>query len=280
MNLCKIAEDAAVYHNRPQVNSGLLKAALISPAHIAQVLNGTRKPSDAMTLGTAVHTWFLERDRFEAEYVTETDVYQRASGTYKAGDVKTDDEGNPMIKLISPDGEVVKGENYRKFAAMTAALDASAEAMKLLDGGITEQSFITDKERVRPDLITSDGWLVDLKTVGGTQEMPLTPENFAREFWARGYDLQMYMYDKVVQECGVERPQGFIFLCVDAKIPSGVRLFVFKRESDWWAYGEKRYNDAWTALSRYYETKDATKYPDSVVYDLPVPFAAVGELAK
>ena len=120
---------------------------------------------------------------------------------------------------------------------------------------------------------------MDLKTVGGSSDLPLTPENFAREFWNNGYDVQMYMYDKLVRAAGLD-VKGFIFLCVDAKIPSGVRLFVFERSSDWWGYGEQRYKRAWNILRKYRETGEAVKYPEATVYDLPVPFAAVGELGE
>ena len=267
----------ADYHARAEVSSSVLKAALKSPAHLAQCLAGKGAKSDAMTLGTAVHTWYLERERFNAEYTEETERYQRAYGVHKAGDPKTDEDGEPLTALTCPDGSVIKGDNWKKFQAMTEALSVSKEASALLDGGQVEVSFIGDGERVRTDLITSDGWIVDLKTVGGSSDLPLTPENFAREYWNNGYDVQMYMYDKLVRAAGLD-VKGFIFLCVDAKIPSGVRLFVFERSSDWWGYGEQRYKRAWEVLRKYRETGDAVKYPESMVFDLPVPFAAVGEL--
>lgn len=269
----------ADYHARAEVSSSVLKAALKSPAHLARCLSGKGTKSDAMTLGTAVHTWYLERERFNAEYTEETERYQRAYGVHKAGDPKTDDDGEPLTKLICPDGAEIKGESWKKFRAMTEALSASKEASALLDGGQVEVSFIGDGERVRTDLITSDGWIVDLKTVGGSSDLPLTPENFAREFWNNGYDVQMYMYDKLVRAAGLD-VKGFIFLCVDAKIPSGVRLFVFERSSDWWGYGEQRYKRALDILSKYRETGEAVKYPEAMVFDLPVPFAAVGELGN
>ena len=269
----------ADYHARKEVSSSVLKAALKSPAHLARCLAGKGAKSDAMTLGTAVHTWYLERERFNAEYTEETERYQRAYGVHKAGDPKTDEEGEPLTALTCPDGSVIKGENWKKFKAMTEALGASKESSALLDGGQVEVSFIGDGERVRTDLITSDGWIVDLKTVGGSSDLPLTPENFAREFWNNGYDVQMYMYDKLVRAAGLDI-KGFIFLCVDAKIPSGVRLFVFERSSDWWSYGEQRYKRAWGVLRKYRETGEAVKYPEAMVFDLPVPFAAVGELGN
>ena len=269
----------ADYHAHKEVSSSVLKAALKSPAHLARCLAGKGTKSDAMTLGTAVHAWYLERERFKAEYTEETERYQRAYGVHKAGDPKTDEDGEPLTKLMCPDGAEIKGENWKKFKAMTEALGSSKESSALLDGGQVEVSFIGDGERVRTDLITSDGWIVDLKTVGGSSDLPLTPENFAREFWNNGYDVQMYMYDKLVRAAGLDI-KGFIFLCVDAKIPSGVRLFVFERSSDWWGYGEQRYKRAWEVLRKYRETGEAVKYPEATVYDLPVPFAAVGELGN
>ena len=55
-------------------------------------------------------------------------------------------------------------------------------------------------------------------------------------------------------------------------------MFLFERASEWWGYGEQGYKRAWEVLRKYRETGEAVKYPETTVYDLPVPFAAVGEL--
>jgi hypothetical protein len=162
---------------------------------------------------------------------------------------------------------------------MTKALDESEVAKDLIIDGTVESSWFTDKERVRPDLIMLNDWVVDLKTVSGTTDMPLEPKNFAREFWRMGYDLQMFMYRKVLRENGFN-PKGFIFLCVDAKIPSGVRAFYFENNSDWFGYGEQRYN---LALERYKEWESngkSEKYETEIIKDLPLCYDAVDELAK
>lgn len=265
------------YHSDKRISSSLLKTALLSSAHIKAFLEGKKKKSDAMILGTAIHCYYLERERFESEYTIEFETYKRKTGDFNVGDYKLDEFGEKKVCISSPDGEMT-GETAKKFLAMKDALDNCEKAKELLVGGKTELSLFTDKERVRLDLLTSDGWIVDVKTVSGTSEMPLEPEEFAREFWRFGYDLQMYMYCKVSRECGLDI-KGFLFLCVDAKIPAGVRIFYFKPEDEWFDYGKQRYETALKRLTAY-DKNNAVKYEQVIFESLPVPFKAIGELSK
>ena len=268
----------AEYHADSRVCSSLLKAALTSKAHLERFLQGKGKKTDSMVLGTAIHCYFLERDRFNAEYNVTEERFQRASGVNKAGDLKLDEYGDPIRCVVSPEGDIIKGESAKKFFEMTTALDECEKAQELLKGAKTEVSLFTETERVRPDLITDDGWIVDLKTVSGTSEMPLEPAEFAREFWRFGYDLQMYMYDKVARECGIDS-KGFIFLCIDAKIPSGVRIFYFPQGNEWFEYGKMRYEKAYNVLNEYRREKKGIKYEEVCIEGLPIPFSAIGALS-
>lgn len=265
------------YHSDKRISSSLLKASLISKAHIKEFLEGKKKKTDAMILGTAIHCYYLEHERFESEYSIEYETYKRKTGEFNVGDYKLDEVGERKVCVVCPDGELT-GETAKKFIAMTEALNNCQKAKDLLKDGKTELSLFTDKERVRLDLLTSDGWIVDVKTVSGSGEMPLEPEEFAREFWRLGYDLQMYMYCKVAKECGLDI-KGFLFLCVDSKIPAGVKIFYFKPEDDWFGFGEQRYNRAMKNLLEY-DSKTAVKYEEVVTESLPVPFKAIGELSK
>lgn len=271
------------YFQDARINVSLLKQALISPLHALRCLQGVQtKPSDSMRLGTAVHAWYLERERFESDYTLEVERYQRRTGEHNAGDIKTDDDGSPKLSVMCPVG-VLTGEYAKRFQAMTDALAQSERAQALLDGGRCEVELYTDDCKAKLDLITSDGWLVDLKTVGGgSDEMPLRSDSFAREFWRLGYDVQMYHYDALARANGIDA-KGFIFLCVDAKIPSGVRLFVFERSSEWWDIGRMRWNKAKKIIENIRKdidnNKKIVKY-EEVRYDLPIPFNAVNDIAK
>lgn len=271
------------YFQDERINASLLKQALISPLHALRCMQGVQsKPSDSMRLGTAVHTWFLERERFGNDYTLDVERYQRRTGEHNAGDIKTDDDGSPKLSLACPDG-VLTGEYAKRFQAMTDALAQSERAQALLDGGRCEVELFTDAYKAKLDLITSDGWLVDLKTVGGgADDMPLRSDSFAREFWRLGYDVQMYHYDLMAKANGIDA-NGFIFLCVDAKIPSGVRLFVFERSSEWWDIGRMRWNKAKKIIENVRKNidnnKKVFKYKE-IKYDLPIPFNAVNDIAK
>ena len=270
------------YFKDERINASLLKQALISPLHALRCMQNVQsKPSDSMRLGTAVHAWYLERERFGNDYTLDVERYQRRTGEHNAGDIKTDEDGSPKLSLSCPDG-VLTGEYAKRFQAMTDALAQSEKAQALLDGGRCEVELYTDLYKAKLDLITSDGWLVDLKTVGGgADEMPLRSESFAREFWRLGYDVQMWHYDLLAKANNIDA-KGFIFLCVDAKIPAGVRSFVFERNSDWWEIGKDRWEKALKIIEKVKKDTDNNKKVlkyDETVYDLPVPFQAINEIA-
>lgn len=262
------------YHADKRVCSSLLKAALLSDAHIEQYLSGKKKTTDSLLIGTAVHAYYLERVRFNAEYKVETELYARKTGEHNVGDPKLDEDGDPLQTLTFPNGDILKGEAYKRFKRMCDALDNCDKAKELLDGGRTEVSIFTDKERVRPDLITNDGWIVDLKTIGGVKDMALEPSEFARDFFNLGYDLQMYMYWKNCEMAGLD-VKGFIFLCVDGGTPAGVRIFYFEKGSDWLAVGKHRYEQACKRLADYKKQDKHLKYSEVVVKDLPIPYNAI-----
>jgi hypothetical protein len=275
--------DIKDYHNRSEISSTVLKAALVSQAHLHLVLSGKMKTSKSMILGDAVHAFILQPNRFDEMYETIREVYLRNTGEHKAGDAKLDTDGEPivMLKHKTDSSLDIKGDDYKKFTAMISAYTSSYEATELVKSAkFVETSFIFNNLRVRPDFITEDGWIVDLKTVGGTMDKPSAPERFGRDFFDYGYDLQMYMYYNVVRK---ELPniKGFKFLCLDAKIPSGVQIYTFvDGESKWFELGGYRFHEAMCQLDRYQDNIEHRVYDIETPSDLPLSYQAEEYLVK
>ena len=123
-------------------------------------------------------------------------------------------------------------------------------------------------------------WVVDLKTVGGTKDRPSDPQNFAFSIYDRGYDLQAYMYVELIKETYPD-VYGFRFICIDAKIPSGVKSYdIVPGESEWYELGGYRFKDA---MSRYDHFKLIENHPvyNKVMGDsVELTFNAADDLVK
>lgn len=271
------------YHARPEISSSILKAVMISPAHLERILTKGFKQSKATILGSAMHSWLTQRDLFNNDYTESTELYQRATGEHKAGDPKLDDEGDPIVMLKhSTDSSLdIKGEEYKKFKAMCEAYEKSDDAKALIESAkYIEASFFYKDMRVRPDFITADGWIVDIKTVGGTSDKPSSPERFGRDFFDNGYDIQMYMYYHIVKQ---EMPdiKGFKFLCLDAKQPSGIQIYTFiEGESKWFELGGYRFHEALRRLEQYKKESVHKVYEVETVNDLPLSYNAEDYLVR
>ena len=275
------------YHKAEGVSSTLLKTVMKSPKHLEFVLNNGFKATKATALGDAVHAYILQPERFDAMYEELVDTYQRNIGEHKKGDAKLDENGEPITAFYHKEDSqlTIKGEEYKKFRAMIEAYEESEEARKLVDSAkYIEASFFLDqydglKLKVRPDFITEDGWIVDIKTVGGDRDKPSAPNQFGRSFFDNGYDIQMFMYYQVVK-LYIPDIKGFKFLCLDAKQPSGVQIYEFiDGESQWLELGGYRFYEA---IKRYKKFKNQIVhkvYENENPRELPLSYMAEEELA-
>lgn len=266
------------YHAREGVSSTILKTLMKSPAHLERMLKEGFPSTKATILGDAIHAAILQPERFSEMYNLTVETYQRKTGDKMAGDPKTDDNGNPLTYLEHKGNAAmsIKGEEYKKFSAMMDAYRSSEDAVKLVESAEhIECSFFFKNLKVRPDFITKDGWIVDIKTVGGDKDKPSSPDNLCYNFLENGYDVQMYMYYNVVKQ---EMPdiKGFKFLCLDAKIPSGIQIYTFTPgESKWFELGGYRFRQALKLYDKFKAEKTHRVYEsESVIDELPLSYKA------
>jgi len=251
----------AEYHKVPALGSTVVKSALKSPRAYLRAIQGEFKQTASMALGDAIHAHTLEPHRFEEMYEL---------STKKNGD-------NELLPKLDGIMKITPAE-YSKFLSMTDALAKCQEFQELVSKAkCIEKSFFTELDGVafkcRTDFITSDGWIVDLKTVGGMSATPSSPEEFGRSFFDFGYDVGMVLYTNVVEKCIGKKVKGFKFACVDAKQEdSGVKIYTFARgESDWWKLGAKRLE---LGVAKALEYKDAEVFPVyETVEETDLPFS-------
>ena len=278
------------YRVREGVSSSILKKLLISDAHLQYVKDNGWQKTEATTLGDAIHAYFLEPERFDGMYTEEKEVYKKAYNGFAAGDAKLDDYGRPIIMLKhSTDSKMdIKGEQYRKFQYMVSAIKECPEAMIMLNNreNVEASFFDTYKDttiKVRCDFMYRDIegrlWIVDIKTVGGTKERPSDAKHFSRTMFEFGYDLQAYMYYEVIKKY-IPEVYGFKFLCVDAKCPSGVKIYdIVPSESEWHELGGYRFK---LAMDRYkkFRSRDIHPVYERVTETLNLSFDAADKLVQ
>ena len=276
------------YRKREGVSSSVLKKLLVSEAHLDYVVRNGWPKTDATILGDAIHAYLLQPERFA--YTRETELYKRATGEFKAGDAKLDENGNPIQILVHADDSSlnIKGEQLKKFDAMIEAVNNCPEAMWILDHKYNvEQSFFGSYKgqliKVRDDMMYKDDegrvWIVDLKTVGGTKEKPSSPEKFAYNMFDLGYDLQAYMYTELIKQ-EIPEVYGFKFLCIDAKCPSGVKIYdIIPGQSKWYELGGYRFKDAMQRYEHFKESKSHTTYESATGDDLELSYPAADALS-
>lgn len=150
---------------------------------------------------------------------------------------------------------------------------------------LIEASFFTDFNGVdikcRPDLIEKGGWIVDVKTVSGMNDNPSAPDNFNRDFFDHGYDLQMFMYKNIVEKVTGKKFKGFKFIVVDAKEPvAGVNVYTFEEGSKWFEIGGHRFHEAIEIYKKCLETGKYYVYEKDQHDDLPLSYAAAEYYAR
>lgn len=194
------------YHNMTDriSKSGLDKIAR-SPAHFKT----PQKETDAMRIGRIVHEYILEGVQ---NYVTSPFDYFRTKEAREWRDSQT-------LPIIT-------AEEVERIHAMHAAVSRHPAAAELLRSGIAEQTILFEEPttgaacRCRPDWMTSDGVIVDLKTTDDA-----SPAAFARSVRKYRYDVQAAFYlDGVEYATGI-RPEHFYFIAVEKSAPFGVAVY-------------------------------------------------------
>lgn len=274
------------YHKMAGISSSILKAAIISEAHLENYIRKGVK-NKAVVLGDAIHACLLEPERFEKSYGIEQDVYKKNINGHIAGSPKLDDDGEPIMayRHNTDSSKDITGEEFKKLQAMIKAANESDEVKALLNNiESVEISLFLEEDgviyKVRPDFITKDDWIVDIKSVGGFVDKPSAPENFGRSFYDYGYDIQMYMYYNVASKVLNKQFKGVKFLCLDATVPSGVQIYTFVNgESKWFELGGYRFKKALEIYNHYQQNKVHKVYENETPDDLPLSYKAEEYLA-
>lgn len=207
---------AEQYHaDRGSVSQSGLKRFAQSPAHYRAYLDGlTETDTAAKFIGTAVHAAALEPEAFAEQYIVAPSKYKTGNA---AGLKAWKEEQDPrLIVLLERDAENV----YR----MRDALHRHSWVGPQLRDAQCEYSVIADDPetgtrcRVRFDMLTGDGLILDLKKCQDARDDALR-----RSIFNYGYHVQNAFYMDVPSWLG-DGPAGFCFVFIEEKPPHAISV--------------------------------------------------------
>lgn len=210
----KYAMPSKEYHAGPWVHShDLVKLLQKAPASFRYGKEHPEPPTDAMRLGTAFHTLMLEPLKFGEENIVQpADIPDRRTKAWKE------------FEAAHSDKFILRQQEYADLCGMKASFDANPDIVPIISDSQHEVSmFWTDEETgidlcARLDCLRhwkAEGVAVidDAKTAGDA-----SPEEFSKECYNRGYDLQAAVYIEAAKRClGVDKVRyGFNVVEKDA----------------------------------------------------------------
>lgn len=209
----KIITDLSMedYLSHPGIGSSSLKHILSSPADYQANLQLASEETKSLTLGTCVHTLILEPEDFDKRYALQPEDWGKLNE-------------NPGKKNWADFKKEHIGKNHVTWKERIW-LDKLKESVKsnkllqsILDGATTEATCFCDYNditlKARPDCITKDGWIFDLKT----SSKDLDDKTISNTIFNYGYHFQAAHHSYVAIQAGVDF-QGWGWIFVDTSSP-------------------------------------------------------------
>ena len=176
------------------------------------------KQTKSMADGTAVHAFFLEKDKFHKDFAVKP---QDIRLNTKAGKEWAQEHNNKIII----DSEL--GNNL--YEMEKSFMDSPAKLIYEIKGKSELSYFWNDiglvKGKCRPDWISDDGnIIVDIKTTTDA-----SPKGFQKSISTWGYHLQLAWYMRGLQKLGIPCNE-FIFIAIEKTPPFSVGVYSADRE--------------------------------------------------
>lgn len=195
-----------------------------SPYHYwDKYLNLDKPPistTPALEIGTAVHSCVLEPDDFDRLYVVSPKFDKRT----KAGKEGYEEF---LAQVVAKKQRLIDADDYETCMRMRDAVWKHPAAKILLNEGDAEQTYYFDEFqtdapcKMRPDFISSQGVIVDLKTTENA-----SPAGFGSSAFNYRYHVQAAFYlDGYLQSTG-EMMESFIFIAVEKSRPNAVGVYM------------------------------------------------------
>lgn len=278
------------YHALPYCSNSRLTLLKRSPAHLRADLAAPAEVTDAMRIGTAIHSAVLEPADFAARYT----VAGQCDAVKKDGERCTHNGVARVggiwgcgVKGHTPDGErdrleIITRADYAACRAVAGAVQAHPKVGRLLTGdGMNELTVIWDDAetgvrcKARIDRLAkhpkAGGVLVDLKTTADARE-----QAFGRKVYDLGYYRQFGMYQDALRAHGVDTLH-MVIIAIERDAPYAVAGY---RLSE--AAADAGREELRVLMRRYAECAERDEwpgYPDDIT-ELSLPDWAWSQLSE
>jgi exodeoxyribonuclease VIII len=214
------------------------------------------KQTKAMADGTAVHAFFLERDKFNSDFVIKPADMRLNT---KAGKEWAQEHQSKIII----DSEL--GNNL--YEMEKSFIDSPAKLIYDIKGQAELSYFWDDlglvKGKCRPDWISDDGNIVvDIKTTTDA-----SPKGFQKSIANWGYHLQLGWYLRGLQKLGLPAKE-FIFIAIEKTPPFSVG--VYRANKDMITYANDEINNLVYDIDESLKSDDFPDYTPEIM-DLGLP---------
>lgn len=246
------------YHELDALGSTHLGWLAVSPLYYRHMRSQPPEETDALALGTAVHTAALEPELFDLAYVLEPDPETVAPGAAKPRATKA---YRSAVEALEESGrKVLRGDTMEQIRLMAISVRTHPHAAKLLERAPEREVTVLWYEygrrcRARADLL-GDGLLADLKTTRDLSRF--NP-------WAisdLGYYRQAAWYQRGLAAHGKTIKHSFL-VAVESSPPYDVGVFVLDPTAI--EFGHAECEHLLRVLAECEETKNwPGMYPDVV----------------
>ena len=214
------------------------------------------KQTKAMADGTAVHAFFLERDKFNTDFVI------------KPADMRLNTKAGKEWAQEHQSKIIIDSELGNNLYEMEKSFMDSPARLIYDKQGQSELSYFWDdlgivKGKCRPDWISNDGNIVvDIKTTTDA-----SPKGFQKSIANWGYHLQLGWYLRGLQKLGLPAKE-FIFIAIEKTPPFSVG--VYRANKDMITYASDEINNLVYDIDESLKSDDFPDYTPEIL-DLGLP---------
>ena len=205
----------AEYHGGSELSRSTASSLLTtSPQKVRWERENPRPSSSALIMGGCFHSMVLEPECLDVEYaIKPPDIDGKSPLTkyYK--------ETFAEMQAERPDAQWLKADEWKTCLGMAEAVLSNpvythyASDVEAIAEGTGYFKYNGADCKVRPDLYTSDGTIIDLKSTQDASEA-----GFRKSVRSFGYNFQACWYMEAMRALGLPAKQ-FIFVCVEKAAP-------------------------------------------------------------
>tara|TARA_B100001057_G_scaffold195163_1_gene195940 strand:+ start:1589 stop:2437 length:849 start_codon:yes stop_codon:yes gene_type:complete len=218
------------YHQDDAKSSTDMRNILKSEELFMSKLTEVIEPTKAMQQGTALHTYFLERDKFKNEVAV------------KNSDIKLTTKAGKEWVAEQKDKIIIDEDFFNIFPVVEEKINSKASDI-FREDGIKEASFFWDdkydiKCKCRPDYLSPDfSYMIDLKTTADA-----SPRGFKSSVIKFNYAVQAQFYIRGIQKYTDVKPSKFYFIVIEKTKPYHVELYDL--DETWLSIADKEIDEA------------------------------------